>query len=594
MILVAVLFGCGDLDMALSPGKAYKVNALVNGLSMDECAILSKESRISPYFDFNVRGDPDIAALVIYLKDYTGKETGFRRRYNFSIQGETDSVTVKDTTEPDSASITEDEDAESALSGKTADGGTLSTTGSLSSAGGTLSTTGDTEEDGASVIKSGTAGVDGAEEVLEPLETIITIKNFNDELPAMMLDPGMALGFYSIVFEIIAANGTLLNSVEKPFFYTAERELAVEGIVSYIPGVSSSSGIVPPGEKIMLEANINTAYDIKPYIVWYNGKHQIGEGFVNDGASRIFWNAPVQTGFQNIRVEVFPFDPIGNAPAIRGINHAVSLPVSSRHGRNGYYADMEVQISRWYRLWGNLADTKDPVSTGALLTRADDEEDPLWLPVFSTYGLAVGADDVYKLPDSLFKYVKPDEGSAEIIFRFVPRNNTAVEKPVLQAELRGADSEGIEGVCTVQLLLAENSLILQAACNEEILETRPSLPLDGDGFVSVAIDFRFFENHIEVSTGLENEKTRNVDTWERLTVNFIPNGEGGVRLGGSFETEKEEEGTAAGVSAVITEIALLYNEISPALEPVEDEEAEESEENQPENTENQTPEIPTE
>jgi hypothetical protein len=226
-------------------------------------------------------------------------------------------------------------------------------------------------------------------------------------------------------------------------------------------------------------------------------------------------------------------------------------------------------MSRWYRLWGNLADTKDPVSIGAALARVEEGE-PLWLPVFSTYGLAVGANDMYKLPDSLFKYIKPNEGSAEIIFRFVPRNSAEAEKPLLRAELRGADSEGNESLCTVQLSLTGNTIVLQAALNDEILETRPSLPLDGLDFVSAAIDFQFFENRIVVSVGLENAKTKTVDAWERLAVDFTPNGESGIRFGAAFEPEDP----ADSLSAVITEIALFYNEISPALEPVEDEEAE--------------------
>ncbi|MDR3356117.1 MAG: hypothetical protein LBO04_02905 [Spirochaetaceae bacterium] len=575
-ILGALFSGCGDLDLALSSGKAYKVNALINGLSLDECAILSKESRISPYFDFNARGDPDIASLVIYFKDYMGKEAGTRMRYNFSIQDKVDTDT--DTLETDSGAKGDGWVDEP--SGETTGGGTASTTedAAASSAGdvsyevpadsGTLSTV-PADSGTVSVIESETESVPAENSAPDSFENIIVVKNLDDELPALSPGANMTLGFYSIVFEVIASSGTLLNSVERPFFYLADRKLTVDGIVSYIPGVSSSSGIVPPGEKIMLQANISASGDIDPYVIWYNGKQHIGEGLVREGAYRIFWNAPAQTGFQDIRVEVFPFNPALSIPAIRGISHTVSLPVSSRHGRNGYYGDREVQMSRWYRLWGNLTDAKDPVSIGALLTGAD-ERDPVWLPVFNTYGLALGANDAYKFPDSLFKYVKPNEGSAEIMFRFAPSGNTAVEKPLLLADLPGEDTEGNETQCKIRLYLFENSLILEAAVNDEILEARPLLMFDGGGFVQTAIDFQFFDEHIVVSIGLENVKTHCIDTWERLTVDFIPNGEGRVRFGGFFETENP----ADTVSAVITEIALFYNEISPALEPAEDEDAE--------------------
>ncbi|MDR2444955.1 MAG: hypothetical protein LBD44_03350 [Spirochaetaceae bacterium] len=156
-LIVAVLFfGCGDLDLALSSGKTYKVNALVNGLSLDECAILSNESRVLPYLDFNVKGDPDIASLVIYLKDYMGKEAGFRTRYNFAVQGNTDTASGEDIMETDagadSASITEDDGSQTAFSGEDANSYTVPTTD-----GGTASTDGYTTP----TTDSGTASTDG-------------------------------------------------------------------------------------------------------------------------------------------------------------------------------------------------------------------------------------------------------------------------------------------------------------------------------------------------------------------------------------------------------------------------------------------------
>jgi hypothetical protein len=78
--IAALLAACGDLNMTLSSGRVYKVAALVNGVSLDECAILSAQSRISPYFDMNIKDDPDGASLVIYLKNYLGKPTGFNIR----------------------------------------------------------------------------------------------------------------------------------------------------------------------------------------------------------------------------------------------------------------------------------------------------------------------------------------------------------------------------------------------------------------------------------------------------------------------------------------------------------------------------------
>lgn len=401
-----------------------------------------------------------------------------------------------------------------------------------------------------------------------PQEILITVESFADDLPPLSLSEDLPTGFYTIVFEVAASNGTVFNSIEKPFFYIAGKKLVVEDIISYLPGVSPTMRIVPPGEKVLLEASINADSALDTYIVWYNGKHQISEGYVADGAGRIFWTAPKQTGFQVVNIEVFPFNPSDKQGfGIRGLTHSVSLPLSARHGRTSHFERLEAQASRWYRLWGNTADAKDPSSAASKLVAADGTEE-LWLPVSGTYGLSVGTNDVYKLPGSFFRMIKKGEGSGEILLRFAPLGYAVSEKPILRAELRDES----DSVCVIRLSLLEDSLVLSAAHNEEVLQTRLPVTVDGGSFINAAIDFQFFEESLSVSIGLESVETGEIESWETLSAAFVPSGAGSLQFGFSDDDDDGEASDSA--SVVVTEIAVLYNEVSPAaVITTEDEES---------------------
>jgi hypothetical protein len=586
--LAAALASCGELDTMLSSGKAYKVNALINGRSLDECAILSRGSEIAPYFDFNIKDDPDIASLVIYLKNYMGKETGPRIKYVLpGKEGE-------NAAEGDALYLPPDavQEGLGAESGDTPEGTNVAEAGAGSTetergapddAVPTEDSGADTEagspapepeggqsveNNGQVVENSGQPAASGSDMPEEPpradttAEIIITVQNFYD-LPSLTFGDDLPFGFYTIVFEVRAANGAVLNSIEKPAFYLASNRLAIEEIVSYLPGVSSAARIVPPGEKIILEAKI-LAEGVAPYIIWYEGKNIISEGYKADGADRIFWSSPAQTGFQNISVEVFPFNP-SQTPGMRGLTHDVSLPVSQRHGRDGYFAPYSNQLSRWYKLWGNLTDTRDPGNTASALIPADDTEIQ-WQPVSDTYGLKAGPVNVYKIPGSFFKYIRQNEGSGEIRFRFSPYN-TSAETLLLKTDLRITDDEtGTETVYPMEFSLLEENLVLSVLVQNRqdgALRAQTPLLVDADGFISAAIDFQFFDDNAIISIGVEDTETASITTWEQIAIHGHAEGGGLIQFGGTFDNSYGETHTAA-YNFIVTELAVLYNEVSPA------------------------------
>jgi hypothetical protein len=585
------LFGCGDLDLALSSGRLYTVNAAVNGLTLDECAIIQKESKLSPYFDFNVKDDPDVHSLVVYIKDRAGTKIGPGVQYKLpaanaesadtdAADGENQDASGENGNEKDSAGGEPGADGFLAAETGPSDGVFTTETGKTGSSDDSLAAETEETETGGDIPAGTESGppdaVSAAESV--PAQTggelqadmVVVVKDFDSGLPDLTFGGDLLkYGAYTIVFEIIATNGAVLNHIEKPFFYLAGRKFAIKEVVSFLPGISTATRIVPPGEKIMLEAGIEADASIDPYVIWYNGKQRISEGLVSDGENRILWTAPDQNVFQNIRAEIFPFDPNKEVFFIPGLSCSVSLPVSQRHGRSGYYSESEARLSRWYRLWGTLDDQKAPSSTVSLLARTD-EGTARWLPVSGTYGLAIGADDAYRLPDSFFSRIRRGEGSGEILFLFAPQNGKAADGTILQAVLQGhyAEDEN-DSVCHLWLSVYTDSLVLNTVGADGTLLTQqvPFPFADENIFVPASVDFQFSETGTTVSIGVGNIETGEIEQWESLEIDFIADGEGSVQFGGSFDLPVQTDEPAGAYPGILNEIALRYNEISPVAPP---------------------------
>jgi hypothetical protein len=578
--LAISLFGCGELDIALSSGKLYTVNAAINGMTLDECAIIQKDSRLSPYFDFNVKDDPDVSALVVYIKDHTNKKVGSSIMYKLrsggigspfenAKGGENDSIPGENV----KWNYVGDESAESAdESGLIADTDDVVVWNDGSIAAETEDEGGEdvpveTESDSEDDIEDVPVQTDDADEI--DVDMVISVDNFDKVLPDLMFGNDLKYGAYTIVFEIIATNNAVLNRIEKPFFYLAGRKFAIKEVVSYLPGISNAMRIVPPGEKIMLEVDIDADLSINPYIIWYNGRQQISEGFVSEGQNRILWTVPTQNAFQNIRVEVFPFNPNRQTFFMPGLSYSVSLPVSQRHGRNGHYGEAEAWLSRWYRLWGTIVDNKDPANAASALARMGGGT-ARWLPVSGTYGLAIDSGDAYRLPGSFFSRIRRGEGSGEILFLLAPQNGKNAEGTVVQFVLRGHYvGDETERGCMLWLSVYRDNLTLHAVDTHGALLTQQMpLPIaDGNVFMSVSIDFQFLETGTVASIGVGNIETGEIEQWESLDIDFVVDGEGSIQFGGLFGLPVFTDEPAGAYPGILNEIALRYNEISPCAPP---------------------------
>ncbi|MDR0502252.1 MAG: hypothetical protein LBH16_02910, partial [Treponema sp.] len=105
-LLPVILFigGCGAIDTFFTSSGTYSVNARSNGLNLDELSIISSNDSVIPFFESSVSGDPDITALIVYLKDQRGDIAGWKVKYVLETGNVTNSNSSQD-------ELTEDQDS---------------------------------------------------------------------------------------------------------------------------------------------------------------------------------------------------------------------------------------------------------------------------------------------------------------------------------------------------------------------------------------------------------------------------------------------------------------------------------------------------
>ncbi|GHU41447.1 hypothetical protein FACS1894190_09550 [Spirochaetia bacterium] len=557
------------MDYILSTGQTYKINGRVDGLTLDECGIVADFSGIIPYFDCNILGDPDVKGLTVLIKNNQGKEIGFRLKYalpekptpaetgatNDAEGGENGETPINDDGANESEQTGTQKKPEKQVTASPSPQGTASASPKVSqsesptekpAAEGTGS---DTENDGAPSVP------DTAKEQID--EIIINVKKLSEDLPEFSFPKGNPTGLYTLIFQVNGNNGEVLSSTEKPVFFIADKQLRIEDLRDYLPGISENVHVVPPETKIILEATVLSSGEFEPYIIWYNGKKIIGEGPVSNGFSRFMWQTPKQVGFQSIRAEIFPFDPNKQGFGVRGISRNLSLPVSLKHGRTGYFDGISKTLGNWYQLWGDVHDTFDTSLKEKDLVH--NNETINWLPYLGTYGLQISTTNTYKLPDKLFTKIKFNEGSGQVLFRFIPTGNGALLYSTLQCEENSWD---------IILSLEGNEISLGASGENQIIPDTITLPLiyDKNGFVTAALDFQFFDDSNVIALSLENEG--DFDKWYSIQLDGEVTGNGSVSFGNAGDDNAVTKNIA-----IVTETAFRYVDVSPVKLQKEAEEA---------------------
>jgi len=332
------------VDSLMPSVGAYRVNAHVNGIPLSECSFINLNDKINPYFEASVSNDPDVTALVVFLRNSRGETVGQKVIYNLENEAEDD-------------------------------------------------------------------------------EILFFMRSLDENLPSFPFPPNIPVGRYTMVSQVMGGKD-VLQRTEKSFYYMGNTAFSFKGIDIHLPGITDNTQLITREMVVMLEAKLEFEGRIDPYIVWYNGKRRIGEGKFSDGAGALLWKAPEQSGFYNIRAEVFPID--GHA-GLTGYQKEISLLVSSKTVDVNLVSGDIPQLVHWYVFEGNLNDSKAG-SERAL----KPENNPQWMPVNGTYGLATG-DNIVMLPGIKNEFgtsagfdAAPWRGMWQTLFRFNPVNDGVV------------------------------------------------------------------------------------------------------------------------------------------------------------------------
>ena len=485
LAVLAVLGGCGVMDTILPSTGTYRVNAMVNDLPLDEFSFISSNDKIHPYFEDAVSGDPDVTALMVFLKNSRGEVAGWKVIYTLDPEND-----IEDNTEnnlereieqtdfqADSRNIQEDipsedfHDDDENLDADDAE---------------------DEDEDNNDESKIENAGEDSSDdlpvvvvEIPQDIklfndsdEWIITVKNLDDDLPYFPIPSDLPMGRYTLVSQVMSGN-QILHKTEKSFFFLSNVNFSFESIQVNQPGITASSQLIPKGTVIMLEAVLNFDSRLNPYIVWYNGKKIISEGSFSEGAGNLLWKAPEQTGFFSIRAEAFP---VASHQGLAGYVKDISLLVSSKNSDIHLISEDNADLLYWYIFEGNLNDSKRKASSERALRPAGNIS-PRWMPASGTYGLAAGPDIVYTFPR--FAFSNNGNENWRILSRFKPLNDGVI----LSVQF------GPSFDVMINLSVEENNLILALTSPLETVSETFDLS-EAEPFVIAEITFSVLSNRL--------------------------------------------------------------------------------------------------
>jgi hypothetical protein len=558
---IFLLSACGELETVFPSSGTYRVDALVNEISLEDCAVIGEGSRIRPYFVNSVAGDPDVRGLTVYLQGPGGRPAGGKIQYALSAGEEQPAPVLpeeeKPPVEPEIPLKPEAEEPpgagleEDALSGEP-EGEPKN------------------EENRQPALFSIPAPPPKKEVFLEmdAEDHPVPVVRLDADLPPFVLPQGLEIGRYTLVFQVQGEREALYR-IDKPFYFTADAEFSIGDVHSYLPGFFAGSPLIPPGTTVLLEARIAADQRLDPYVIWYNGRRRIGEGFLSEGINRIMWKTPEQTGFHNVRAELFPFKPLGPGG---GRVKELSLPVSSKHEALGYFSEPGTPFIHRYHLGGNLQDFKNPGLEQALWSREDTL--PRWLPGSGIYGLVLERGDVYTLPGSPFILGANQQGKGQVRLRFKPLGAGILLKALFKAGSSSQDALEMSLFSTGKALW----LKLQGGGETQTTELGAEL-FEQEHWVALSLNFSLRETVFTAALTLENSffsgETLEITLPEELS------GEGTLQFGAvlrenplpsSPEEEEPGRGTASRISAagmetaILDEIALSFTR-EPILSP---------------------------
>ena len=496
LTVLLLLTGCGVMDGIMPSGGTYKVNARVNDLPIDEFSIFNSSAKIQPYFDNAVSNDPDVTALMVFLRNSRGDVTGWKVVY--TVDDEADQELPPESGF-DQSNYREDQDIQETEQDSNENANASDYIDLNEDDNNSNGNEDENEEDGENTITEENTSKDLETVIVETQQNeipykngdqlIIKVKNLDDDLPYFPIPSDLPMGRYILVSQVMRGD-QILHKNEKPFYFLANANFSFDGIEVHRSGIAENRQLISKGTVLMLEAKLDFDSRLDPYIVWYNGRKIISEGNFSQGTGNLLWKTPEQTGFSSIRAEIFP---VANRQGLAGFVKDISILVSSRTQDMHYIREDSPNLLHWYLLEGDLNDVKMNASADNAIKKAYinplmENIPPRWMPSNGIFGLAAGFNNAYSLPGVSFQNNADNVNSSEswqILSRFKPLNNGVI----LSVQF-GSSSDAV-----MNLSLEENNLILSLSSPSESVSkiynlSKPaSSDPEADSFLTAEINF---------------------------------------------------------------------------------------------------------
>jgi hypothetical protein len=435
-VLIGVLCGCEAMDNILASAEAYKINAQIDGVLLEDCSYVKSTDNINLSFEDSVSSDPDVSALVVFLKNSAEDIVGWKVIYTIDP-----SAAKKETALKDNEGKTAEKPAEK---------------------------------------KAFVFNENGD-------ELIIPIVNLDGELPSFPIPESLSVGNYTLNLQVMNKK-EVLQKTEKNIYYMGRTVFSYEGINVYLPGAVDTPHLVPKESVVMLEVNLNFDVRFNPYIIWYDGKNKISEGKFSDGAGFIFWKSPEQNGFFSLYAEVFPSE---KTDGLAGYKKEISLLVSSNINNIHLISSNIEQLKHWYTMEGNLNDLKN-ITSDVNALKLGSKNKPKWMGMDGTYGVATGYNNILKLPQ--ISVLHKDTETWQVLFRFKPLNNGIILSANFDSTSDAAMFLSIEEKDLVLTLASPKKTVVQTVRLPQELSGLPENIEEDLPFITAGIKFSINSN----------------------------------------------------------------------------------------------------
>jgi len=400
----------------------------------------------------------------------------------------------------------------------------------------------------------------------------IEVRSFGRGLPPFYVPEGMAIGPHTLVFEALGARGTLRRT-EIPFFYIGDAQFAIRDMQAALPGLFGAR-LIPPGTSVLLEASLDFDRRLDPYLIWRSGRSVVSRGRLSEGAAGVLWEAPGQTAFHPVSLEVLPFPPPAAGRWPPGLSREIILPISAAERGAGFFfgadrggrarnalADISGGLLSWHRFEGSLCDSAADRGGERALEPTGAVR---WVSVGQNYGLSAGADDAFLLPPANFFNAGANAGGGVFLLHFWPLADGIIFSASFPAHFAGLDGAWIA--------LSKSGGDLELRVGAAGVSAEVFLPLDGFEPrvpVPAAVAFGIQPRRIEASLALgENAHLTSLAVGADLSA--VLTGEGSARLGGAAPAFWESAGDSgpaqeravragASATAVWDEFAVLLS-----------------------------------